>query len=85
MIPSNSLAAMYGIAADSAEREVLGPDVAIDITVLDETNARIDIAALLDGLRGGGGAGRGARRQAANARAARTALTGRQNIDFPIH
>jgi hypothetical protein len=51
MIPSNSLAAMYGIAADSAEREVLGPDVAIDITVLDETNARIDIAALLDGLR----------------------------------
>ena len=31
MIPSNSLAAVYGIAADCAERQVLGPDVAIDI------------------------------------------------------
>ena len=27
MIPSNSLAAVYGIAADCAERQVLGPDV----------------------------------------------------------
>ena len=40
MIPSNSLAAVYGIAADCAERQVLGPDVAIDIEVIDETNAR---------------------------------------------
>jgi len=47
MIPSNSLAAVYGIAADCAERLVLGPDVAIDITVLDETNTRIDVPALL--------------------------------------
>jgi hypothetical protein len=47
MIPSNSLAAVYGIAADSAARGVLGPDVAIDITVLDETNTRIDVPALL--------------------------------------
>ena len=31
MTPSNSLAAVYGIAADCAERQVLGPDVAIDI------------------------------------------------------
>ena len=30
MTPSNSLAAVYGIAADCAERRVLGPDVAID-------------------------------------------------------
>src|ERR1700751_5094273 len=47
MTPSNSLAAVYGIAADCAERRVLGPDVAIDIAVLDETNTRIDTAALL--------------------------------------
>jgi radical SAM superfamily enzyme YgiQ (UPF0313 family) len=47
MIPSNSLAAVYGIAADCAERQVLGPDVAIDIEVLDETNTRIDVPALL--------------------------------------
>jgi radical SAM superfamily enzyme YgiQ (UPF0313 family) len=47
LTPSNSLAAMYGIAADCAERQALGPDVAIDIEVIDETNTRIDIPALL--------------------------------------
>jgi hypothetical protein len=31
MIPSNSLAALYGIAADCAERQVLGPDIAVAI------------------------------------------------------
>ena len=51
MIPSNSLAAVYGIAADSAERRILGPDVAIDIAVIDETNTHVDIAALLAGFR----------------------------------
>lgn len=47
MIPSNSLAAVYGIAADCAEQQVLGPDVDIDITVIDETNTYIDTASLL--------------------------------------
>jgi hypothetical protein len=47
MTPSNSLAAVYGIAADCAERQVLGPDVHIDIEVIDETNTRVDVAALL--------------------------------------
>jgi radical SAM superfamily enzyme YgiQ (UPF0313 family) len=47
MTPSNSLAAVYGIAADCAERRVLGPDVDIDVEVIDETNTRIDIPALL--------------------------------------
>src|SRR6266516_92696 len=47
MIPSNSLAAVYGIAADCSERQVLGPDVAIDIEVIDETNTRVDVPALL--------------------------------------
>jgi hypothetical protein len=47
MSPANSLAAVYGIAADCAERQVLGPDVAIDIQVIDETSTRIDVAALL--------------------------------------
>ena len=42
MTPSNSLAAVYGIAADCAERQVLGPDVAIDIQVIDETNTRVE-------------------------------------------
>ena len=47
MSPSNSLAVVYGIAADCAERQVLGPDVDIDIAVIDETNTRIDVPALL--------------------------------------
>jgi radical SAM superfamily enzyme YgiQ (UPF0313 family) len=47
MIPSNSLAAVYAIAVDCAERQVLGPDVGIDIDVIDETNTRVDVAALL--------------------------------------
>ena len=47
LIPSNSLAALYGIAVDCAERQVLGADVAIDIEVIDETNRRVDIPGLL--------------------------------------
>ena len=47
MIPSNSLAAVYGIAADSAERRALGEDVDVDITVIDETNTRVDINRLI--------------------------------------
>jgi radical SAM superfamily enzyme YgiQ (UPF0313 family) len=40
-IPSNTLAALRGLAADCAERFVLGEDVDIAITALDETNAHI--------------------------------------------
>jgi hypothetical protein len=47
MIPSNSLAAMYGIAADCAERQVLGPDVDVDIVVIDETNTRVNVQSLV--------------------------------------
>jgi hypothetical protein len=47
MIPSNSLAAIYGIAADCAERRVLGPEVAITIDAIDETHTRVKMPALL--------------------------------------
>ena len=47
IVPANSLAAIYGIAADCAERKILGPDVEIDIVALDETNVRIDVDALI--------------------------------------
>ena len=57
LIPSNSLAAVYGIAIDCAERRVLGPDVAIDIRVIDETNTRVDTSALVASLRRHGGFG----------------------------
>src|SRR5579872_5826627 len=40
-IPSNSLASLYGIAKDCAERGVLGPDVKLEIHAFDETNTRI--------------------------------------------
>ncbi len=50
LIPSNTLAAVYAIAADCAERQVLGEDVTIDIDVIDETNTYVDTAALLANL-----------------------------------
>ncbi len=40
-IPSNSLAALSGIAKECADRKVLGSDVDIDIHVYDETNTHI--------------------------------------------
>ena len=40
-IPSNSLAALYGLARDCADRRVLGDDVVLDIDAIDETNDRV--------------------------------------------
>ncbi|HSC99874.1 MAG TPA: radical SAM protein, partial [Casimicrobiaceae bacterium] len=40
-IPSNSLAAVYGLALDCAQRGVLGTDVEIRITPIDESNTRV--------------------------------------------
>jgi len=39
-IPASSLACLYALALDAAERDVLGPNEAIDITAVDETNTR---------------------------------------------
>jgi radical SAM superfamily enzyme YgiQ (UPF0313 family) len=55
-IPSNSLASLYGLAKDCADRAVLGADVEFEIHVLDETNARIRPARLARMIeRAGGG------------------------------
>ena len=40
-MPSNSLAAVYGLAMDCATRQVLGTDTAIVVDAYDETNTRI--------------------------------------------
>jgi len=40
-IPSNSLASLFGLAQDCAQRRILGDDVDIKIHAFDETNARI--------------------------------------------
>jgi radical SAM superfamily enzyme YgiQ (UPF0313 family) len=47
LIPSNSLASLYGLALDCARRRVLGPDVEIDVDVIDETHTRVDIPKLI--------------------------------------
>src|SRR5260370_26926710 len=40
-IPSNTLAVMNGLALDCQERRVLGDDVVIDISAVDEGNTRL--------------------------------------------
>jgi radical SAM superfamily enzyme YgiQ (UPF0313 family) len=50
-IPSNSLAALYGLGKRCAEQKVLGEDVAIELHAFDETNTRIrthKLAALIE-------------------------------------
>ncbi len=42
-MPSNSLASVYGIAAEAAQQQVLGPDVDFDVLPIDETNTRVRI------------------------------------------
>ncbi|MFL6798767.1 MAG: B12-binding domain-containing radical SAM protein [Xanthobacteraceae bacterium] len=51
LIPSNSLAAVYGLALDCAKRKVLGGDVEIDIELIDETNTRVKISKLIQRFR----------------------------------
>ena len=43
IIPSNTLAGLYGLALDCRDRKVLGDDVEMVISTYDETNRRIDI------------------------------------------
>ncbi|MCA9477287.1 MAG: hypothetical protein KC563_16010, partial [Nitrospira sp.] len=40
-IPSNTMAAIYGLARDAAKRKILGDDVHIIISAMDETNTRV--------------------------------------------
>jgi radical SAM superfamily enzyme YgiQ (UPF0313 family) len=54
-LPSNSLAAVYGIAQDCAQRRVLGDGMEIRIRALDETNTRIDPRRLIREMRADGG------------------------------
>jgi radical SAM family protein len=56
-VPSNTLAVLYSLGRDSAERAVLGPDTAIDITVIDEIHTRVKIDKLVAQFRRHGGFG----------------------------
>jgi hypothetical protein len=41
LIPSNSLAALNGLARDCTEREALGPGVRLNLVTIDETNCHV--------------------------------------------
>jgi hypothetical protein len=47
VIPSNTLAVLYSLGRDAAQRAVLGDDTVFDITVIDEINSRVKINQLL--------------------------------------
>ncbi|HLZ66558.1 MAG TPA: radical SAM protein [Aliidongia sp.] len=53
-IPSNSLASVYGLIAECAEAQVLGPDVKITLEAYDECNTVIDVAAAAARIRAAG-------------------------------
>ncbi len=57
IIPSNSLAAVYGVALDCIERKALGPDIDIDIEAIDEFSRRIEISKLVERFRAHGNFG----------------------------
>jgi hypothetical protein len=54
-IPSNTLAAVYGLGEDCNARRVLGPDVEIVIRPYDETNTRVRPDLLIADIRKSGG------------------------------
>jgi radical SAM superfamily enzyme YgiQ (UPF0313 family) len=56
-IPSNTLAALYGLAIDCQERQVLGPNITIDIHEADETNTRIRPERIAADIAAAGGLG----------------------------
>ena len=55
VIPSNTLASMYGLVMDCSERLILGEDVEIECHAFDETNSRIDVEAIVADIRAAGG------------------------------
>ena len=54
-IPSNTLAALYGLGEDCRVRQVLGPDVDIVIKPIDETNTRVRPERVMADIRRAGG------------------------------
>jgi radical SAM superfamily enzyme YgiQ (UPF0313 family) len=55
IIPSNTLATMYGLMTDCIDRSVLGDDVEIECHAIDETNRRVDVQAIIREIRGASG------------------------------
>lgn len=62
LLPSNSLACLYGLATDAAGRDVLGADVEIVVNAYDETNIVVPVEKIIKRIRDAGengGAGGG--------------------------
>ncbi len=57
IIPSNALASVHGLALECGERKILGDDVELHITAIDETNFRVRPDELIATIRRGGGRG----------------------------
>jgi Radical SAM superfamily len=55
IIPSNSLATVYGLTAECASKLVLGPDVKVEIEAYDESNTVINVRAVAKRIRAAGG------------------------------
>jgi len=56
-MPSNSLAAVYSLALGAATRQVLGPDLPIDVAAIDETNTRVRPRDIVKRIASNGGLG----------------------------
>ena len=69
LVPSNSLASIYGLMAECAAERVLGPDIDIEIEAYDECNTVIDTSAVI--------------RKIAKAGAGFIGLVGVQSNQFP--
>ena len=57
VLPSNSLACLWGLAADAAERHVLGEDVTIEVAAYDEANIVVPVKAIMAKIKRAGGKG----------------------------
>src|SRR5262245_43116300 len=56
-IPSNTLAALYGLGEDCCRRQALGPDVDIVVRPFDETNTRVRPDHIIADIKRSGGKG----------------------------
>jgi radical SAM superfamily enzyme YgiQ (UPF0313 family) len=56
-MPANSLATVYGLLDDCAQRKILGPDIDLEITAIDETNTRIRVDHIIRDMRANGNYG----------------------------
>lgn len=56
-MPSNTLATIFGLAEDCRKRRVLGDDVDMKFTAIDETNKRVHVDRIVRAIRADGGLG----------------------------